>query len=135
MYLKLAYFIRFKQIANNHVIEVLIKLTWNYDSVNENLSVNNLNLVLTDQKRKCSKVFNFLLGGRRNNNRNKIEWENLCKYQLKSGIQQNVTKSANADNTVRQASSANDHIILVHMLMLLRRNSKDLIRKYFHYPL
>ncbi|OUM63359.1 hypothetical protein PIROE2DRAFT_67405, partial [Piromyces sp. E2] len=36
------------------------------------------------QKRKCSKVFNFLLGGKRNNNRNKTEWENLCKYQFKS---------------------------------------------------
>ncbi|OUM61442.1 hypothetical protein PIROE2DRAFT_67545, partial [Piromyces sp. E2] len=78
-------------------------------------------------KRKCSKVFNFLLGGRRNNNRNKTEWENLCKYQLKSGSLSNipflaktaaffnkvfnkVTKNANADNTVRQVSSANDHI-------------------------
>ncbi|OUM58407.1 hypothetical protein PIROE2DRAFT_16316, partial [Piromyces sp. E2] len=69
--------------------------------------------------RKCSKVFNFLFGGRRNNNRNKIEWENLCKYQLKSGSLSNIpflaktaaffNKSANADNTVRQASSANAH--------------------------
>ncbi|OUM56518.1 hypothetical protein PIROE2DRAFT_18848, partial [Piromyces sp. E2] len=112
----------------------------NSDSVNENLSVNNL--ILTNQKRKCSKVFNFLLGGRRNNNRNQIEWVNPCKYQLKSGYLSDipflaktaaffnkvmpivsdqrwsvinrystkVTKSANADNTVRQASSANDHI-------------------------
>ncbi|OUM68688.1 hypothetical protein PIROE2DRAFT_3531, partial [Piromyces sp. E2] len=80
--------------------------------------------------------------GRPNYNRNKIEWENLCKYQLKYGslsdipflvktaaffnkvmpivsgqrwsvinrYSTKVTKSANADNTVRQASSANDHI-------------------------
>ncbi|OUM58943.1 hypothetical protein PIROE2DRAFT_67712, partial [Piromyces sp. E2] len=93
-------------------------------------------------KRKCFKVFNFLLGGRRNNNRNKTEWENRCKYQLKSSSLSNVpflaktaaffnkvipivsgqrwsiinrysikvTKSTNADNTVRPASSANDHI-------------------------
>ncbi|OUM63778.1 hypothetical protein PIROE2DRAFT_9643 [Piromyces sp. E2] len=122
----------------------------NSDSVNENLSVNNLSInnlsvnrfSINRSNRKCSKVFNFLLGGRRNNNRNQIEWENLCKYQFKSGslsdipflaktaalfnkvipivsgqrwlvinrYSTKVTKSANADNTVRQASSANDHI-------------------------
>ncbi|OUM59339.1 hypothetical protein PIROE2DRAFT_15165 [Piromyces sp. E2] len=65
----------------------------NSDSVNENLSVNNLSVnnlsvnrsSINRSNRKCSKVFNFLLGGRRKYNRNKIEWENLCKYQLKSG--------------------------------------------------
>ncbi|OUM59958.1 hypothetical protein PIROE2DRAFT_14402, partial [Piromyces sp. E2] len=130
----------------------------NSDSVNENLSVNNLSVnnlsvnnlsvnrsSINRSNRKCSKVFNFLLGGRRHNNRNKTEWENLCKYQLKSGslsdipflakivaffnkvmpivsgqrwsvinkYSTKVTKSANTDNTVRQASSAssaNDHI-------------------------
>ncbi|OUM65630.1 hypothetical protein PIROE2DRAFT_67177, partial [Piromyces sp. E2] len=122
----------------------------NSDSINENLSVNNLSVnnlsvnrpSINRSKRKCSKVFNFLLGGSRNNNRNKIEWENLCKCQVKSGSLSDipflaktaaffnkvmpivsdqrwsvinrysikVTKSANADNTVRQASSANDHI-------------------------
>ncbi|OUM69542.1 hypothetical protein PIROE2DRAFT_66795, partial [Piromyces sp. E2] len=83
----------------------------NNDSINENLSVNNLSVnnlsvnrsSINRSKRKCSKIFNFLLGGRRSNNSNKTEWENLC-------IQQKVTKSANADNTVRQASSANDNI-------------------------
>ena len=122
----------------------------NSDSVNENLSVNNLSVnnlsvnrsSINRSNRKCSKVFNFLLGGRRNNNQNQIEWENLCKYQLKSGslsdipflvktaaffniimpiisdqrwsvinrYSTKVTKRANADNTVRQASSANEHI-------------------------
>ncbi|OUM69272.1 hypothetical protein PIROE2DRAFT_2768 [Piromyces sp. E2] len=117
------------------------KISNNSDSVNENLSVNNLSVnnlsvnrsSINRSNRKCSKVFNFLLSGRRNNNRNKIEWENLCKYQLKSGnlsdvpflaktatffnkvmltvsgqrwsiinrYSTNVTKSANADNTVR----------------------------------
>ncbi|OUM63023.1 hypothetical protein PIROE2DRAFT_10548, partial [Piromyces sp. E2] len=65
----------------------------NSDSVNENLSVNNLSVnnlsvnrsSINRSNRKRSKVFNFLLGGKRNNNRNQIEWENLCKYQLKSG--------------------------------------------------
>ncbi|OUM67281.1 hypothetical protein PIROE2DRAFT_5343, partial [Piromyces sp. E2] len=104
------------------------------------LSVNRSSI--NRSNRKCSKVFNFLLGGRGNNNRNQIEWENLCKYQFKSGslsdipflaktaaffnivmpivsgqrwsvinrYSTKVTKSANADNTVRQASSANEHI-------------------------
>ncbi|OUM69337.1 hypothetical protein PIROE2DRAFT_2847 [Piromyces sp. E2] len=127
----------------------------NSDSVNENLfklftlkllarkfslSVNRSSI--NRSNRKCSKVFNFLfVGGRGNNNRNQIEWENLCKYQLKSGnlsdipflaktaaffnkvrpivssqrwsvinrYSTKVTKSANADNTVRQANIANDH--------------------------
>ncbi|OUM65066.1 hypothetical protein PIROE2DRAFT_7954 [Piromyces sp. E2] len=74
--------------------------------------------------------------------RNKIEWKNLCKYQLKYGSSSDipflaktaaffnikmpivsgqrcsvinrysskVNKNANNDNTVRRASSANDHI-------------------------
>ncbi|OUM68398.1 hypothetical protein PIROE2DRAFT_66927, partial [Piromyces sp. E2] len=65
----------------------------NSDNINENLSVNYLsvnnlsvNRSSNDRsKRKCFKVFNFLLGGRRNNNKNKIELENLCKYQPNSG--------------------------------------------------
>ncbi|OUM58738.1 hypothetical protein PIROE2DRAFT_15914 [Piromyces sp. E2] len=88
----------------------------NSDSVNENLSVNNLSVNNSSVNRS---IFNFLLGGRRNNNRNQIEWENLCKYQLKSGSLSDIpflaktaaffnkgnaycfwpAMSANADNT------------------------------------
>ncbi|OUM61892.1 hypothetical protein PIROE2DRAFT_12007, partial [Piromyces sp. E2] len=95
----------------------------NSDSVNENLSVNNLSVnnlnvnrsSINRSKRKCSKVFNFLLdisflvktaaffnkvmpivSGQR--------WSVINRYSTK------VTESANADNTVRQASSANDHL-------------------------
>ena len=117
----------------------------NNNGVNENFGVNNLSVNASSNNRskiKCTKVFNFLLGGRRNNNNNKTEWENLCKCQLKSGNlseipflaktaaffnsimpivtgqrwslinshSTKVTKSANAENTVRQASSASVHI-------------------------
>ena len=112
-------------------------------SVNANSSVNNLSVNRSGNTRstsKCSKVFNFLLGGRRKNkrNNNNTEWEILCKHQIKSGDlsevpflaktaaffntimpivsgQQwlvfnkhttKVTKSANAEKTVRQARSA-----------------------------
>ncbi|OUM57720.1 hypothetical protein PIROE2DRAFT_67806, partial [Piromyces sp. E2] len=62
----------------------------NSDTVNENLSVNNLSInnlsvnrsSINRSNSKCSKVFNFLLGGRRNNNRNKTEWGNLCKNTI-----------------------------------------------------
>ncbi|OUM69137.1 family 26 glycoside hydrolase [Piromyces sp. E2] len=95
----------------------------NSDSVNENLSVNNLSVnnltvnrsSINRSKRKCSKVFNFLVvdaiiietklngkilmpivSGQR--------WSVINRYSTK------VTKSVNADNTVRQASSAIDYI-------------------------
>ncbi|OUM67598.1 hypothetical protein PIROE2DRAFT_4885 [Piromyces sp. E2] len=68
----------------------------NSDNVNENLSVknssvNNLSVYRSGNnrsKRKCSKVFNFLFGGKLNNNRK------IC-------VITNSNLSANADNTVR----------------------------------
>ena len=118
--------------------------------VNENLSVSNssvnnlsVNELNNNSKKISSKIYNFLLGGRRyKNNRNVNEWKNLCSYQLKSGNLSDIpflaktaaffnsimpivsgqrwlkinshsttnTKSANADNTVRQARSASVHI-------------------------
>ncbi|OUM58884.1 hypothetical protein PIROE2DRAFT_15759 [Piromyces sp. E2] len=119
----------FDYISGNNSSEIGLnnssnEISNNSDSVNENL-------ILTDQIENVPKHFNFLLGERRNNNRNQIEWENLCKYQLKSGNLSDIPflaktaaffnkvmpivsgqrwSSANADNTVRQANSANEHI-------------------------
>ncbi|OUM60240.1 hypothetical protein PIROE2DRAFT_14057 [Piromyces sp. E2] len=54
--------------------------------------------------RKCSNVFNFLLGGRRNNNRNQIEWGKICvNTKLKSGSLSDIpflTKTAAFFNKV-----------------------------------
>ena len=55
-------------------------------SVNENLSVNNLRVNnLSVNENNCSNLYNFLLGGRRNSNRNKNEWKDLYNCQIKSG--------------------------------------------------
>ncbi|OUM70180.1 hypothetical protein PIROE2DRAFT_1881 [Piromyces sp. E2] len=79
----------------------------NSDSVNENLSVNNLNQIENVPKYLISflmedaiiieaKLIMPVVSGQR--------WSVINRYSTK------VTKSANADNTVRQASSADDHI-------------------------
>ena len=55
-------------------------------SVNENLSVNNLSVNnLSVNENNCSNLYNFLLGGRRNSNRNNNEWKNLYHCQTKTG--------------------------------------------------
>ncbi|OUM64430.1 hypothetical protein PIROE2DRAFT_8819 [Piromyces sp. E2] len=51
---------------------------------------------------KCALTQNHL-GGRRNNNKNKTEWENLCKHQLKSGSLSDIpflAKTAAFFNTI-----------------------------------
>ncbi|OUM65309.1 hypothetical protein PIROE2DRAFT_7688 [Piromyces sp. E2] len=83
-------------IENNH----------NSNNDNDYLSINNLNVNNLSVNRssipflaKTTAFFNiimFIVSGQR--------WSVVNRYSTK------VSKSANADNTVRQASSANDHI-------------------------
>ncbi|OUM70112.1 hypothetical protein PIROE2DRAFT_66732, partial [Piromyces sp. E2] len=89
----------------------------NSDSVSGNLNVNNLSVnnlgvnrsSINKSNRKCSKIYHFLtkiaaffntiipiVSGQR--------WSVIRKYSIK------ITKSTNADNTVKQASSTNDPI-------------------------
>ena len=144
-------------IANNDSNNVSLgennsinSLRENNNGVNENLSVNNsVNI--------CSKVFNFLLGGKCSNENinNKTEWGNMCKCQLKAGTYSEIpflaktaaffnsimpivfgqqwslfnmhkkpnTKSANAEQTVRQASRARVNIRIYAHATERNRNS------------
>ena len=144
-------------IANNDSNNVSLgennsinSLRENNNGVNENLSVNNsVNI--------CSKVFNFLLGGKCSNENinNKTEWGNMCKCQLKPGAYSEIpflaktaaffnsimpivfgqqwslfnkhkkpnTKSANAEQTVRQASRARVNIRIYAHATERNRNS------------
>ncbi|OUM70095.1 hypothetical protein PIROE2DRAFT_1773 [Piromyces sp. E2] len=78
----------------------------------ENELNNSYSEISNNSDRKCSKVFNFLLSDVTNAIiiETKLNGKICVIIDSKSGIPLKVTKSANADNTVRQASSANDPI-------------------------